>query len=331
MTFIVDGNDWVFDEASITQIHEQIEALLEFVAIGLERHEETFIGDDFQTQPIVAGYTLWQLFEDGSPVSLSFEIRQELAAWLGKSPIYIDLPDWPNNADEIEISIDSGPPTDNVDVAWAHHLLRSKRPAACYSLTRRGPLPTQTASGCIAVYFVNTDADRLDFWRNTIRTEGDSLEELIKFAPHAYPCLYFSYGVLQEANNLDGGYSALRWKIQDTFSALNDHGVWIFTCPPPTVSPTEPTIENATGTPQKQLIRERFQNLTLEGEPENPNVRDNRVCREARELHLGSRILYCEWHIKLEKHRNRIHIHAPVPESNSQVVIAIISPHLPLP
>ena len=58
--------------------------------------------------------------------------------------------------------------------------------------------------------------------------------------------------------------------------------------------------------------------------------KNNHCCR-AREAEIGGRIVYCEWHIRLEPNRNRIHIHRPVKESCEKVVVGVIAKHLPLP
>lgn len=65
--------------------------------------------------------------------------------------------------------------------------------------------------------------------------------------------------------------------------------------------------------------------------PENPDVYLDNRCRRAREIAIGERTLYCEWHGKLELHQNRVHIHPPVIESNGKVIIAFFHEHLPLP
>lgn len=331
MTFIVDGSEWSYteDEAR-ANLPGDLETLLDFVSIGMEREEKTLVGQDFQTKTIVGENTLWELFGGNSPVILSGEVYQELSAWLGKSPFYVDLPDWPEDADETMVSIAGAEAFDNSDVAWVHHCVRGRRASACYSRTRRGLISTQTALGTVEVYFVNTEADRIAFWRNAIGLEGDNAATLRRMARHAYPSVQFHPGVLEQVDDLDGGYHPLRHQVQHTFAMLNDHGNWLFTCPPPAVSPEEPT-GNGGGEPPKALIRERFTNLGLVGEPENPNVRLDNNCRVAREVTVSGKVFYCEWHIKLELHRNRIHVHGPEEETDNRVLVGIIARHLPLP
>ena len=65
--------------------------------------------------------------------------------------------------------------------------------------------------------------------------------------------------------------------------------------------------------------------------PENPDVYLDRRCREARQITIAGRTLFCEWHGKLEPHRNRVHVHPPVRESKDKLIIGIFDEHLPLP
>jgi hypothetical protein len=58
--------------------------------------------------------------------------------------------------------------------------------------------------------------------------------------------------------------------------------------------------ENADGLPSNQIIEHRFKGFNLDVAPEKPNVYAHGESRKARETKLGTRTLYCEWHVKLE-------------------------------
>ncbi len=97
------------------------------------------------------------------------------------------------------------------------------------------------------------------------------------------------------------------------------------------LSPEEAAPEGEAPKPvTNQLVERRFRGWGLEIAPENPDVWEDGRCRRARERVLEGRTLYCEWHYKFG-HRNRAHIHPPVPESQDKLVVAIFRDHLPLP
>jgi hypothetical protein len=83
--------------------------------------------------------------------------------------------------------------------------------------------------------------------------------------------------------------------------------------------------------PSNQIIERRFVGFNVDISPENPNVYRDPDCRRAREITIGTTKLYCEWHAKIQAHQNRIHVHAPVKESNEKFIVAIVHEHLELP
>lgn len=330
MTFIVDGRDWEFNGLSREQICSEIESALEFVANSTERDQRVLIGDDFQTRRMLNDLSLWDLFGPSSPIELPGEILQELAAWLGTNPLYSSEDNWPEEFnDEIQIGDDSL--VLNADVAWAHHHTRARRATACFSLRRTGPILTKTANGTSTVHFLKNEKQRSAFWRDAILLEGDTAQSLMKFSGRAYPNLYFHDSVISSVTQLRGGYEASRNLVRESLATLDDHSNWIFTRPPPTLGINDAYDTASDEQPTNQIIIDRFRGVGLNVAPENPNVRRDRICREAREITVEGEKLYCHWHVKLELHRNRIHIHAPVRETFSRTVIAIIHEHLPLP
>jgi hypothetical protein len=149
-------------------------------------------------------------------------------------------------------------------------------------------------------------------------------------AARAYPELHFFGKVLHQAGDFVGGYHANAPDLKRHLTVLNDYGHWAFTAAPPAQDPTDPP-GTAGNQPPDQLVQIRFARKQVDIAPEHANVNSNKTCREAREVTLGGRVLYCEWHCKLQGHQNRIHVHRPVTESNNKLVVAIFAQHLPLP
>ena len=331
MAFVVDGSEWCFDGWSHEEIRNAIDNFLERISIARDRNEVIWIGDNFQTRSVLGDQDLWSLFSPDCPVQLSIDICQELSAWLGMAPLYLDDPSWPDGVEEALIQVEMEAPAENQDIAWAHHRVRNGSAAACLGLKRSGPHLTKSDLGEATLYWVQDENTHRAFWRSAIKFEGDDEAALERLSPHAFPDLYFHSDVWRGLSRLAGGYLSHRSEVQRYLATLDEFGKWAFTFPPPALRPGEPAGPNPKAQPSNQIIERRFLGLKLDMAPENPNVFKDRRCREAREIELAAKILFCEWHAKIEPHQNRIHIHPPASESGGKVIIAIIHRHLPLP
>ena len=147
MSFVIDGNDWRFDVASDrNEVARGVDELLEFVQVSKERDETIWIGDQFQSRPVFGALDFWSAFGRDGPLALAPEIMQELAAWLGAAPYYLN-DEWPDGLEYVEIAIGDEPPAANEDVAWAHHNMRAGRAVGCIGLLREGRFATVSQVG----------------------------------------------------------------------------------------------------------------------------------------------------------------------------------------
>lgn len=330
MAFVVDGSEWVFDGWSSDKLRNAIEDLLDRVDRAASNSEVIWIGDDLQCKEVYGTQDLWSLQDTASEIQLPPEIWQELAAVLGKASRYLDEPEWPSGFDDYAISIDHDPMSENPDVAWAHHNVRTGKAVACLGLQRKGPFETSSNKGNVNLHWIGDNSSQSKFWRDAIDIERDSPQTLERLAPKAFPDLYFSDRVWEGLDLLIGGYHANSKQLRLYLERLNDDGGWAFTAPPPAQIRSE-VQGTGNASPTSQLVGQRFTRLGLDVTPENPDVFQNTKCREAREIQVDGKTLYCEWHGKLQAHQNRIHIHAPTVESGQKLIIAIFADHLPLP
>lgn len=330
MAFVVDGSEWRFDGWTEHDVVSALDLLLARVEAARDRQEVVWVGQDLQSRIVRNGADFWTMLSQ--PEFHAFaEITHELAAWLSRGSFYEDEPAWPVGLEEMGIQIDNEAPSDNLDVAWAHHSVRSNQAVACLGLRRSGVHQTRSSLGTANVHWVCTEAEHRQFWRAAIDIEHDSEDTLIRLASHAFPTLYFANDVWRGLGRFNGGYQAVRITLRRYLSVLDDDGAWAFTAAPPALTRAEPQAVDQSGRPSHQVIERRFNGLGLTMAPENPNVYGDKVCREAREIRVGDQMLYCEWHGKFEPHQNRIHVHPPVVESDGKVVVGIFRDHLPLP
>lgn len=331
MSLVVDGAEWDFNGWSLADVIEAIDRLVGRVSTARDRNEIVWIGDDFQTRLMFGDCDLWSLFSPEAELQLPPELGHELAAWLGRARCYLDEEPWPDWIVETRVQVDELPVQENCDQAWAHHNVRTGTPVACLSLKRAGAHKTMSNLGSVSVHWIVDETTNRAFWRSAIDVHRGTADALERYAPHAFPSLFFHPDVWQGLSTFAGGYLAVRTEVQRYLAVLDDYGNWAFTAPPPALSPSEPAGPEVDLLPTDQIVERRFRGLNLDMAPENPNIRAHTSCRQAREVIVGNRTLYCEWHGKLQPHRNRIHIHAPVSESDGKVVIAKFHEHLQLP
>lgn len=330
MSFVIDGSEWCFDGWSAEEIDHRLGGLVDRIDVARSRGERVWIGDDLQTRHVMGDLSVWDLWSPDSPVELPRELRQELAATLGRAHLYLDESSWPEGIiDCTEIAVGCELVWENPDVAWAHHHTRAGRAVACLGLRRRGIHPTRSAAGVVDVHWVVDESGHRGFFRAAILVERDTEETLERLAPHAFPDLFFLEGVWRGLADFEGGYTSVRNELRRHLALYDDMGAWAFTAPPPleSMSDTRSTTE---GGPDQRLVERRFSLASADVAPENPNVSRDATCRSARERVLKGRTLYCHWHGKISPHINRIHIHPPIPESEGKLIVAIFHAHLPL-
>lgn len=330
MAFVIDSSEWDFNGRTSDEVERVIENLLTQLDDARECQEPVWIGDDLQVRAVLGGQSLWDLRDPNSAIRLVPELWEGLSAHLGRAQYYLDQPvaDLPPNLDDIDLAIGDEPSSANQDVAWAHHHVRAFKAVACLGLWRRGSQQTSSSHGVAEVHWVVDKMSKTSFWRAAIVLEGDGLVDLMCRANRAYPNLYFYENVLAAADSFNGGFHANKAVLKRYLEVLSDEGHRIFTNPP---GKHDGSNQLGSGSPSNQVIERRFVLVNLTVAPENPNVANHRVPREAREVSLGGKTLYCHWHCQLQPHQNRIHIHAPVAESGDKLVIAILTRHLPLP
>lgn len=331
MAFVVDAADWKLDGKSPQEALAAIDRFLSVLGDALDAGTPIWFGEEFNAQPVLGDEILWGLMRSDSPLPLPKEVWDELAVYLTREEFYTLDANQPQGFPGcIDIAVGEGLPTPNKDVAWAHHSVRLGRAVGCVGLWRIGVHQTTSTLDSVPLHWVGGQPSVAEFWRAAIDIEGNSLAVFERIAPRAYPKLHFFGNVLHSADDFVGGYHQNAPELKRHLSILNDVGHWAFTGAPPAEDPDDaPGADDQA--PSNQLVQRRFQRQRVDIAPENPNVKQHRRCRVAREVTLSGKVLYCEWHCKLQGHQNRIHVHKPVDESDGKVVVAIFAEHLPLP
>ncbi len=330
MRFVLEETSWAWDGNDRAAYIERIEQLLDRLDVAYERGEPYAASRELLVQRVFGEHALTDLlWNPDLPLKVSPEVRQRIAALFNTIRYWDDELEWPGmkatigDRDALSLS-----------AVLAHARVAEGMATACLPLpgTYHGLCEVIVDGRKEFVHFVVDESSHRAFFRDALEVERADERGLQALAPHAFPDLYFLEDVWDGLRHFEGGYARVHDDLHRLLAKLDDHGAWVFTDATGRLSPEEPEPTNEPSKPvTNELIEQRFRGLGLTMAPEKPNVRADGKCRRARERVLGNRTLYCEWHYKFEPHINRAHVHPPVDESGSKLIIAIFRDHLPLP
>lgn len=163
-----------------------------------------------------------------------------------------------------------------------------------------------------AEIFFFSDPDELDvFWRSLFSLERIRESHFFELAELAFPKLVLHPSL--NFRHFEGRYVDLYGKTVQILSAVNDHFATI--------------IESSAGIPHE--ISAKFGAFGVDLSPESPKTRGSTTLMAHRMVHLNEQGYCCEWHAKLEPHRNRIHFSLPARDLGGRIVIGRFTVHLP--
>jgi hypothetical protein len=154
--------------------------------------------------------------------------------------------------------------------------------------------------------FVIRPSDCKYFYRSLYALENVREEDFLNLANDAFPDLDFAVGL--RFSKLDGGYS---WRdlIVKHLSILNDDFLGVY------------VSEQGNSA---QISARIGIDVSIEGE-----TRSSERLMAMRDVEFDGHVFRCEWHSKLEPHRNRIHFHPGDDSTGRKTLIGIFVDHLP--
>ena len=158
----------------------------------------------------------------------------------------------------------------------------------------------------VDVYFAVSTADHPGFFRRLYELDNVAEPDFFKWARRAFPRLVFAANV--SFRNFRGTYRTLRPQVVHHLGTINDGFTEAY------------TVEN--GMPNAVSTRLGI-DVSLEG-----NTRGSERLMRLRNVEFDGQTYRCEWHSKLEPHRNRIHFHVLDDTADAQILIGIFHEHL---
>ncbi|WP_322753985.1 hypothetical protein [Frankia sp. Cas3] len=226
-------------------------------------------------------------------------------------------PEWDDEAIpnvDATVSIDGSDPIMALSVAYASFMIMSGFGVACAlfpgSIRRRGTLAVRGDHGESQVFFFCDPAKLPEFWRRLFALENVPEGKFFELGRRAFPDLVFHPSL--SFNRFEGSYSVLRDRVVAVLAALNDRFV--------------DEYSGCKGKPNE--IQAAMGRYRLELSPESPKTRGSDRLMRQREVIYEGNTLRCEWHAKLERHRNRIHFSEPSEHLAGRILIGIFVSHL---
>lgn len=155
-------------------------------------------------------------------------------------------------------------------------------------------------------FVVTDDGSRITFYRGIFEIEDTPEAQFFEVARRAFPRLRFAPNL--SFRRFDGTYASLREQVVEHLSALNDR--------------FREALEAAHGMSHEVSAAVGI-DISIEGE-----TRGSETLMRLRDVEYQGQVYRCEWHSKLEPHRNRIHVHPGDEGTEGCVLIGIFVDHL---
>lgn len=146
------------------------------------------------------------------------------------------------------------------------------------------------------------------FWRDALLRYQCTESDLRDASPHAFPGTIFAPTAWSQCGHFEGSWVDLRSRIIAVLAGLNDGAAEIF----------------GTEAQSHERIRLMAAMHGVSCSPESPSTHKNSKAMAQREAVFEDKVRVCEWHAKLEPHRNRVHFVVEGPT----VYVGVFAEHL---
>jgi hypothetical protein len=203
-------------------------------------------------------------------------------------------PDWGESIpDLLDVSFSDGEPVMALSAALALKLALHGHGVACLvfgSCPRDGFVVTSNAAGHAEIFFFAGPAELPAFWRHLYELEDVPEATFFDLAGRAFPKLIYNPNL--SFRRFEGAYRDLRAQVVKHLSVLNDRFLSAYGSANGIARDVEAILASA-GCPGIS--------------PESSNTHSNERVMKQRDVEYQGELVRCEWHTKIEPHRNRIH------------------------
>lgn len=307
MRYVVDENGWTLPDGS--DLVAALEGFLDLMARCREEGGDVAKSEFLDYVELLPGRDLWGVLTDAAvDRDVRVAIQQALSRcvpWDGG-----DLPD------PVDVVVDGGG-LEAWSVSWAHDRARGRKASALLVLDgspRRGRKDVTRGGDARALHFVASPAERLGFLRDVPELEDLQPDEYMRLAPLAFPDVCFTDDLAAQCGRFSRRFDEVRPTLTRHLAALNDDFQEIMRAHRGLPSDVQAAFRAKTG---------------VDSSPESANTKaDARAWAERRVVH-GGKPTWCEWHTKLEPHRDRVYFHPGNPQvADGRLLVGIFHLHL---
>ncbi|MGB3323298.1 MAG: hypothetical protein WBB05_11910 [Mycolicibacterium fortuitum] len=168
-------------------------------------------------------------------------------------------------------------------------------------------------TGCVEcdvsfVTYTSPEDSLAHAWRRLYLNTGDqNMGTLIDLAPKMFPDLIFSHSAWSHLDTLGGEPQTIAERIVASLTALNDSVLEIW-------SLYQNTVDR----------QARLRSSGIEASPESSTTRRSKSAMTARRFTFNNTEVTCEWHTKLQPHRDRIYFAV----HDGKIYVGAITKHL---
>lgn len=225
--------------------------------------------------------------------------------------------DWDDATPDLdtEVVIDGAAPVMALSVGFALAMALQRSAISCLTFpatSRDGFVKVQGAKGQAEIFFFSKPMKLVTFWRHLFIFEDVVEGEFFELVKLAFPML-----VLHPAlsfRRFVGTYAGLRDDVVSILAAINDHFI--------------DALREGSGVPANVQAILGHHGVTLS--PESPKTRRSESLMRARDVVYKDQTYRCEWHAKIERHRNRIHFTLPSADLGGKILVGFFVEHLPI-
>ena len=303
--FVVDEGALSLDDVPEAERTDSLMALIDQLDALRVTGESIQLVDNWGAVECLEGNDLAETIVNG-PI-LDYEQSQRLLSLLDRClnwnrPAAFDV--------ESEVVVD-GSHCKGEGIAWAHDQAIRQIWTAVVTTRHRftagvHSVDKSSQSMPVDVYFAASTKDHPGFFRLLYEWEDISESEFFEQTRLAFPRLVFAANI--SFRNFQGAYRTLRPKVVNHLGRINDNFPEVY------------AAEN--GMPNEISSRLGI-DVSIEG-----NTRSSQRLMRLRDVEYRGQEYRCEWHSKLEPHRNRIHFCVISDMAETKILIGIFHEHL---
>ena len=307
---VIEETSWRFDGIPAADCIEALEALLDRIDDAYADGHDSCYSEDLFDVFVLEDKRFFDLCGDDSPLPIPIEVRERIASIFGRIQKWQDI----SLPDHFDVRVGTEPMQFAPSIAWAHPRSVEQpldRPACLVFAPVRadGCFPVTVNDVTRDVWFIAGRPSYNKYFRALIEQFSGSPQEMESLSQSAFPELEFRPGCFGGIKDMSKPYKELAKPIVHHLGTLNDEGARIF------------------GGPRERVAAE-FGAFGIDISNENGNTKNDDEALNERTKIVGGQEVQFLWHMKLERHCDRIHLHPGRVSAGGRIMVGIFCNHL---